>query len=124
MPAPRRKKLTLVEVLIILALLGIIFSMGAPKKGDGSRRSPTRATHARTSSHRSTEGLGNVIVQPESRRSRSPEAVPLRDQSIARTVRVLVLMVVITFVAVYLNRRARGQFRRPPQHRHPSGSDE
>ena len=111
----KARRLTLVEWLIIFALLGIITSLSHPKAPSSHARTGASAPSPRVS----TEGRHNAIETPDARRQRSREAVPMGSQMLRVLVRLIVVAGLLVFLPLYLQWRRRQSPRRPPQHQHP-----
>ncbi len=113
-------KLTVVELMIILAILGIMASILVPAFVKSARRAGAQVdTTAARPAPGKGEGIENTIDVPETQREPSPESTERRAPSSGWLVSVLVWGIIIFVVGRFIRRLKSGLlkggvFRGPP----------
>jgi len=112
------RRLTAVEILIILAVVGIIFARAVPRRLDPAQHGRTHVTRTR-----STEGAHNTVELPESRKQTSGPGARGAGGGWWRTMGPVVVLAVLVALVPFLLRRGRGK-KQGPRRRHPPHAEE
>ena len=119
MPHRTPRKMTLVELMVVVAMVGILAAILVPAMHQGKRRARnSRHGAVTTAPNRPTEGQYNTIAPSQTAKRVSREPRPASKPAFGWVVQVAIAAAIIRAISA-LRRQGNRQLVRKSRHKHP-----